>query len=219
MNALSKGWSIADVDLVPPPDLSGGRRFSRRQTEILENLETIFLREGFRDPTIGDLAARVRCSRATLYLLADSKDELVLLVLDRLLQRIGRNARAVVRQHDDPVDRVREYLFACVLELRKASLPFSEDLARHAMARQLFETHYRFATRSMEFLLREGIARGVFRDFPPRLAAEVLDASVVRMHDPEIQRATGLPLSDALSETISLFLDGLRDSERDPESA
>ena len=53
---------------------------------------------GFATLTMAELAARLNCSLRTLYALAPSRDELVLVVVDRNLWRVGRAARDAVRR-------------------------------------------------------------------------------------------------------------------------
>src|SRR5262245_38694751 len=111
----------------PPKPIATGP-FSARQEEILSGLEEIILREGFRDLTVASLAERLRCSRRTLYELAESKNELVLLVLDRLLQRMGRRAHQRLRELSDPSERVQFFVGAGSAEIRSISIAFAEDL-------------------------------------------------------------------------------------------
>lgn len=85
----------------------GSRRLSRRQNEVLDVVETVFVREGIDAVRIGELAAAASCSRSTLYELAPSMEALLLLVLDRMMRRImGRGAQAI-EVAADPVARVR----------------------------------------------------------------------------------------------------------------
>ena len=58
--------------------------------------------EGFADLTMAEIASRLNCSLRTLYTLASSRDELVLIVVDRSLWRVGRQrarARSTPRCH------------------------------------------------------------------------------------------------------------------------
>src|SRR3954464_9061148 len=86
------------------------RTGSLRQRDILDQLQALFMAEGFRHFTIGDLVDRLRCSRRTLYSLAPSKEELVLVVIGRLLNEMGVRARAEAAQHSDPGDAIAVYL-------------------------------------------------------------------------------------------------------------
>ena len=58
---------------------------SKRGSELLDALEDMVLREGFASLGVSAIANRLSCSKRTLYDLAPSKRELVLLVLDRFL--------------------------------------------------------------------------------------------------------------------------------------
>ena len=53
------------------------RRGAARREELLDELMELLLTEGFAGFTLDDLAARLRCSKRTLYALAASKEQLV----------------------------------------------------------------------------------------------------------------------------------------------
>jgi AcrR family transcriptional regulator len=57
------------------------RELTDRQREILDEMEDL-VAGGFADLTMAELAARLNCSLRTLYALAPSRDELVLIVID-----------------------------------------------------------------------------------------------------------------------------------------
>ena len=47
-----------------------------RQLDLLDRLTDLLLAEGFAHLTLDQMAGRLRCSKTTLYALADSKDQL-----------------------------------------------------------------------------------------------------------------------------------------------
>ena len=77
----------------PTPVLSREREqaLTARQRELLDQLGALFDR-GFADLTMATIARELSCSLRTLYELAPSRDELLLMVIDRNLWRIGRTA-------------------------------------------------------------------------------------------------------------------------------
>lgn len=192
----------------PPPPIATGP-FTTRQQEILNGLEAIILEEGFRHLTVGELAQRLNCSRRTLYELAPSKDELVLLVLDRLLRRMGSHAHAQLRKYNDPIQRVESFMGAAISEIRALSLSFAEDVERHAAARRLMTAHYEFATDVLGGVIQDGIDQGVFRPVHARLVAQLLDAAVARLQEPRALRMVGLPESETMEELTSIILHGI----------
>jgi AcrR family transcriptional regulator len=69
----------------PAPLLSSEREFSltQRQRDLLDELESLFGGDGFAQHSMADLAKQLRCSLNTLYVLAPTRDELILLVVER----------------------------------------------------------------------------------------------------------------------------------------
>ena len=68
---------------MPPP---------RRQ--LLDELIELFLAEGFLELGVGDLAARLRCSRTTIYQVADSKEQIVLAAVRGFFRRAAERIEA-----------------------------------------------------------------------------------------------------------------------------
>jgi hypothetical protein len=87
------------VTLVAAPE-----RLTERQRQILDQLGTLF-EDGFAHLTMADIAARVHCSLRTLYTLAPSRDELVLMVVD-----------------PPPLDVLRTYLHSATVAVSRGSL-------------------------------------------------------------------------------------------------
>src|SRR5689334_24694043 len=50
---------------------------TRRRTELFDAVVALFLAEGFAHLTLDEIAARLRCSKSTLYTLSASKEQLV----------------------------------------------------------------------------------------------------------------------------------------------
>jgi AcrR family transcriptional regulator len=65
----------------PRPDVS-----EERKTQILNAAETIFSEKGFDDARMDDIADKTGLSKATLYLYFQSKDALIIALLDRIFQ-------------------------------------------------------------------------------------------------------------------------------------
>jgi len=192
------------LNLPTPP-----RRRAQRREQILDQLENLFLNEGFRGLTIGALATRLRCSRSTLYGLAPTKEELFLLVEDRILRRIGREAWRRAQACGDPGDRVAAYLEGTISSLRPVGTAFLDDLLGYGPARQLFDWHQQGAMRTLRELVEAGIAAGAFKGVNPSVAAAALDAAVHRVRDPLFLREAGLSPSEAFAQVSRLLRHGL----------
>ncbi len=201
-------------ETAPLSPRNASQRDSPRQEEILDELEAIFLAEGFRGLTVGTLAARLHCSRSTLYALAATKEELYLRVSDRILRRIGRAARRRADACEDPGDRVAAFLESTISSLQPVGPAFLEDVLAHRPTRQLFDQHQRGAMETLRHFIQSGIEAGVFKGVDPRLAAAALDAAVQRVRTPEFLREVGLSPSEAFAQASQLLRHGLvRSSE------
>jgi AcrR family transcriptional regulator len=109
---MSLAAQLTDPELMAP----GRRRFSARQEQVLQAVERIFLREGVGGIRMGDLATEVGCSRSTLYEIAPSKDDLLLLVIDRLMRRLSVRGADAIATADTNVDRMAAMLASGALD-------------------------------------------------------------------------------------------------------
>ncbi len=100
------------------------RNLTERQREVLDHLDLLF-DGGFATLTMATLAKRVNCSLRTLYVLASSRDELVLMVVDRRLHLTGRAARAALSDEMTPLEALRSYLQSVTVSLMGTSDEFA----------------------------------------------------------------------------------------------
>ncbi len=195
----------------PRPLLSqrAEQQLGARHREVLDQLEALFLREGFSGFSVRELAAHVGCSRRTLYEVAPSKDDLVRLVFDRFLHRVGRAALDSIDAADPYADQIRAY-FVGGLELQRISQVFGEDLADEPAARRLFDRHYGYVMAVVEQLVRAGIAAGEFRPVTPAIVAGLLAGSAQFFNQPDVQADHDLDLERAVDELLDLVVRAVR---------
>lgn len=187
---------------------------SRRQQEVLDALETAFLEDGFRKPTIGELAARAKCSRRTLYEIAPTKGEMFLVVLDRMMGRLDQGAREFVHSKADPASKLEALLASGVTLFRPAGAEFAADLSNYQPARMLFAKHTDRVRGSIVRIVREGIASGQLLDVDPDIVAEVMLIMTRHVSEPAYLARTGRTYSEAMS----LLYDFLRHGFAVPEA-
>ena len=195
----------------PRPLLSqrAEERLGPRHREVLDELESLFLRDGFSGFSVRELAAHVGCSRRTLYELAPSKDELVLIVFDRFLHRVGRAALDSIEPATPFSTQIRSY-FRGGMELQRISQVFGEDLADDPAARRLFDRHYGYVMAVVEELVERGIAAGEFRSVTPRIVAGMLAGGAQLFNQPDVLADAGIELTAATDELLDLVISALR---------
>ncbi|WP_131784440.1 TetR/AcrR family transcriptional regulator [Protofrankia symbiont of Coriaria ruscifolia] len=194
-----------DGPLWPQP---GGRRTSR-QSDLFDRLVEIFLREGFAHFTLADLAARLRCSKSSLYALAHSKEQLAVAVVVHFFRAAAAEVERRVDEVADPGERVGAYLAAVAEELKPASEAFRRDLAAFPPARDVYELNTRIAAARIRMLVAEGVASGAFRDVHASFVGHVATLAMVAIQQGEIAGVTGLSDADAYAELAKLLLHGV----------
>ena len=182
---------------------------STRAKRALEALEEIFLREGFRRVSVGDLAARLRCSRRTLYELAPTKENLFLLVVDTFLSRIRRRGEEAARTISEPASRIERYLAPGISESARATNVFFADVAGLPAAKRMLDGHQRIRMASLREIVADGARHGVFRGLDPHLVAEVFTSAYRRVSRPDFLASANLSITEAYAELSRLLRHGL----------
>jgi AcrR family transcriptional regulator len=182
-----------------------------RQADLFDALLGIFLAEGFAQFTLADLAARLRCSKSTLYVLAPSKEQLAVAVVGHFFRAAAERIEADVAgvAAASPGDAVGVYLRGVARELRPASAAFRRDLAASPAARAEYERNTRIAARRMRELVSAGVAAGVFAGVDAAFVGQAATAVMTAIQRGDIAATTGLSDSDAYAALAGLLRHGL----------
>jgi AcrR family transcriptional regulator len=180
-----------------------------RQEELFDQLVTLFLAEGFRDLTIDAVAARLRCSKTTLYALGGTREGLVRAVVVHFFRGATERVEAGLATAVGPREQIVAYLQGVAAQLKPASPEFFDDVAAAPAARDVYEQNTRAAARRVEHLLADGVASGAFRPVHVAFVADVLAATMVRIQQRDVAAATGLGDAEAYAELAELVVRGL----------
>lgn len=197
----------------PTPVLSREREqgLSTRQREILDQLGALF-DDGFADLTMAELAARLSCSLRTLYELAPSRDELVLIVVDRNLWRIGRTAAGALGREMAPLDALRSYLQAATVAVAGTTPAFARDLAAVPAAQRLNDAHSDYLVAVTRCLLDLAVERGEVADVDTGAVARVMAGLGRDLSRPEVISTLRSSPKEAADAVVDVILRGLRRS-------
>lgn len=188
------------------------RRGVARRTELLDALVDLLLAEGFASFTLDDLAARLHCSKRTLYALAGSKEQLVRAAVVHFFRTATVAVEQATATVSDPAARIAAYLSAVADALRPASPAFIDDVAAFAPAAEIYERNTRAAAARIRAFVDDGVAAGAFRDVHTGFVADVVASTMVRIQRREVAAATGLSDAEAYTELAALVTTGLRSS-------
>jgi len=185
------------------------RCLTDRQREILDQLGSVF-DEGFNHLTMADLAARIGCSLRTLYGLAESRDELVLLVVDRNLWRVGRSAMAAIEPDASTLEAIRSYLKAANVAVANTTPEFAHDCAALASTREMNRAHANYLMEVTRVMLEIGVERGDFCSMVDTGAvARIVAGLGAHFASPSSMPTIDTSPQEAADSVVDIMLNGL----------
>jgi AcrR family transcriptional regulator len=182
-----------------------------RAEHLLDDVQAIIASEGFSGLKMGALAARLHCSRTTLYKVAPSKDALILMVLERIADASFSEA---IETSSVPglsqADRITRWVEAVTRWQGYVSNVCWRDVSRWDPSARLLAAKSERAIGFLSGFIDEGIRSGEFRPVNGRFAAEIISRGSRATRDPAVLEATGLSAGEAVSQLGTLVVGGLR---------
>ncbi|WHU47992.1 TetR/AcrR family transcriptional regulator [Gordonia sp. L191] len=186
---------------------------TRRRAALFDDLLALLLAEGFAHLSVADLAGRLRCSKTTIYTLADSKEQLVTKTVTHFFRVATEHVEARVTAAPSARDAVIDYLIAVGEELSPASEVFMADLHAFGPTRDLYEQNTAAAARRVRELIDAGVRDGEFRDVNAAFAADVAATMMSRIQRREVSATTGLDDAAAYRQLAAILTTGI-DAQR-----
>ncbi|MDX2605500.1 TetR/AcrR family transcriptional regulator [Streptomyces caniscabiei] len=183
----------------------------------MRQAEAIILAEGFTAVTMDELAQRLGCSKATLYSLAATKEQLVLAVTRAFFRDATAEIEQAVQAEPDPRQRIRAYLAGVGTAMRRHSHAFYDDMVGYEPTAQIYRKNSAAAAaQRVHEMIEEGVQTGVFRALNGQFAAQVVAVTIDAVQSGALLESTGLTAGDAFSELGDLLLDGLSTGQGAP---
>lgn len=192
---------MSPQDQTQPPPLA-----TPRQRQIFELLLDDFLHHGFAGFTMDGAAQRLHCSKTTLYCLGRTSDDVVRRILVSFFREVSRRTDHALITHRSPSMALQAYFAAMVTAMEPASPTFMRDLASSPVARRVYETNTRAATRKIAELMERGVAAGEFRPLNVALTAHLVEVMLEHIQRGEITETTP---SEAYTELGRMVLTGI----------
>jgi AcrR family transcriptional regulator len=195
----------------PRPRRTPRRRIvdTTRLDELRRRAEDIILSEGFTSVTMDELAQRLGCSKATLYSLAPTKEQLVLTVTRRFFKNAAAEIENAVAAEPDHRQRIRTYLDGVGTAMRRHSRAFYDDMVGYEPTAQIYRRNSAAAAARVRELIDDGARAGAFRQVNGPFAAQVIAVAIDAVQSGVLLESTGLSAGDAFSQLGDLLLDGL----------
>ena len=156
--------TIKDQDLV-----------AERRGEIIDVATRLFLERGFHKTSIRDIARACPFNLASLYMYVTSKEDILFLVAQQLIEEKAKAMAAVEILDDNPAESFRTALRSycrIVHDYRPhIRLLYRELDVLSPKRREIVMASLSTVTEVFEKIVRNGIDKGVFGDVDPKLVA------------------------------------------------
>jgi len=129
---------------------------------ILDAVDVLLARYGYRKMTMEDVARQVGIGKGTIYLHFPGKEELILSHIDRIAERAIAKLKEIAGSSDPHDKRIRKMLVARVLFRFDSVFHYSQSLSellssvRTALLSRR-EAHFKTEAKVFEEVLREGV--------------------------------------------------------------
>jgi AcrR family transcriptional regulator len=158
-----------------PTTIKDQELVAQRRAEIIDVATRLFLEKGFHRTSIRDIARACPFNLASLYMYVSSKEDILFLVAQHLIDEKAKAMAAVAVIEDDPAGSFRTALQAyCRIVHRyrpHIRLLYRELDVLSPARREAVMASLSSVTDVFENILRAGISRGVFADLDPKLVA------------------------------------------------
>ena len=183
---------------------------SRRRHEIFRQAVKVFLKKGFNETSMQEIATAAGLGKSTLYDYFQTKDDILIYFFEDKLNDMTAEAQRIAMQNDTADVRLRKIMEAYIESLqanKSLFLKLSIESQRLKLDSQNQIQEKRYAYQDMvRALIDEGIREGVFRKVNSLLAARLLISGMA----PVVygSRLTGTP-QEMLNETLDIFFKGI----------
>ncbi|HSS33905.1 MAG TPA: TetR/AcrR family transcriptional regulator [Solirubrobacterales bacterium] len=136
-------------------------RYERRRRDVIAAAAKLFAERGYQATSMADLTTATGLAAGGLYHYIESKEELLILICDELLDPLLVRAREIVANELPPAQQVRALLHAWLEQIashREHMLVFAQE--RHVIEREPQWRRVRAQRKEFEQLLDDVLARG-----------------------------------------------------------
>lgn len=181
-----------------------------RRAELLDDLMSLVFTRGFSKVSTSEMARDLQCSVRTIYKLAPSKEEVIILAIERWAHAVFMDMEERTRGCTTASDQARAYFLTGAEKLRSISLVFFADLQNSATCREVWRVAVvdRYIDRFVE-LVEQAEAAGEIRPVNIRFLGELLRAIGLVTRDERVLSAAGLSSEEAVLEVDRLIWDGI----------
>ncbi|HSG45180.1 MAG TPA: TetR/AcrR family transcriptional regulator [Anaerolineales bacterium] len=182
----------------------------KRRHEIFHRVVKVFLKKGFHETSMREIADAAGLGKSTLYDYFKTKDEILIYFFEDQLRNMTQEAQRIALQNvsaDKRLHEIMERHLESLLENKNLFLKLMQESRRLKLQSQKHIQAKRYTYQDLiSALIDEGIREGVFRKVNSLLTARLLISSISSAIFGS--RSTGSP-QKMLQETLEIFLKGI----------
>ena len=183
---------------------------AKRRHEIFHKVASVFVKKGFHETSMREIAEAAGLGKSTLYDYFKTKDEILVYFFEDQLNDLTNEAQKVALQNLSADKRLRQIMEIYIESLqanKNLFLKLTQESQRLKPQSQKLVQEKRYAYQDLvRALIDEGIREGIFRKVNSLLAARLLISGMSSVIYGS--RSTGTP-QEMLRETLDIFFKGI----------
>tara|TARA_B100000965_G_scaffold373912_1_gene364770 strand:- start:957 stop:1565 length:609 start_codon:yes stop_codon:yes gene_type:complete len=184
------------------------KSFTKRHYEIIDDLEKM-LEKGIPNLTMSQIASNLKISLRTLYEIAPSKDQLIIMIMDNILRRLGRHALDSISNIESPLRKLEKYLYLVNQAVGPKFNTFFRDIEKIDGLEEVADYHANFITNMTEELLNQAIQMKEIQNIDSK-AFSILLGGIGREFIKEKNKLIDSSPEESANSITSIILNGIK---------
>ena len=184
------------------------KSFTKRHYEIINDLEKM-LEKGVPNLTMSQIASNLKISLRTLYEIAPSKDQLIIMIMDNILRRLGRHALDSISDIESPLRKLEKYLYLVNQAVGPKFNTFFRDIEKVDGLEEVADYHANFITNMTEELLNQAIQMKEIQNIDSK-AFSILLGGIGREFIKEKNKLIDSSPEESANSITSIILNGIK---------
>ena len=184
------------------------KSFTKRHYEITNDLEKM-LEKGIPNLTMSQIASNLKISLRTLYEIAPSKDQLIIMIMDNILRKLGRHALDSISNIESPLRKLEKYLYLVNQAVGPKFNTFFRDMQKIDGLEEVADYHANFITNMTEELLNQAIEMKEIQNIDSK-AFSILLGGIGREFIKEKNKLIDSSPEESANSITSIILNGIK---------
>ena len=185
------------------------RIYTKRHNEIIDALE-VLLESGVPNLTMSEIAKKLKISLRTLYEIAPSRDELILMTMDNILKKLGKFAMDSVSEINSPIEKLEEYLMIVNQAVGPKFDRFLKDMEKINGSKMTADYHENFIKNFIKELLEQAIKKKEIKAIDVKAFAILLGGIGREFFKEENKRSINFSPEESANSITSIILNGIK---------